>query len=185
MWLYLAKRLLLSVVIVLMAILVLFSMLHMIPGDPVSIALGPRATPEVQAAYAAKMHLDKPLFYQFLIFIGNVLQGDLGEDVFSGRAVTQTLAEQLPYTIVLAVSALAWSALIGIPLGCFSAIHPNTCQSTIKRFTPCHGSLSATSRIDYAAIQHPCCGQAYSLRDPASSGSCRGCSHHEKERLHS
>lgn len=126
MWLYLVKRLLLSVVIVLMAILVLFLMLHMIPGDPISIALGPRATPEVQAEYAARMHLDKPLFYQFLIFIGNVLQGDLGTDVFSGRAVAQTLAEQLPFTIVLAVSALAWSALIGIPLGCFSAIRPNT-----------------------------------------------------------
>ncbi|MCP5085849.1 MAG: ABC transporter permease, partial [Rhodobacteraceae bacterium] len=101
MWLYLLKRLLLSVVIVLMAILVLFLMLHMIPGDPISIALGPRATPEVQAAYAAKMHLDKPLFYQFMIFIGNVLQGDLGKDVFSGRAVVQTLAEQLPFTIIL------------------------------------------------------------------------------------
>ena len=126
MWLYLGKRLLLSIVIVLMAILVLFSMLHMIPGDPVSIALGPRATPEVQAEYAARMHLDKPLYYQFLIFVGNVLQGDLGEDVFSGRAVAQTLAEQLPFTIILAVTALGWSALIGIPLGCFSAIRPNT-----------------------------------------------------------
>jgi peptide/nickel transport system permease protein len=126
MWLYLSKRLLLSVAIILMAILVLFSMLHMIPGDPVSIALGPRATPEVQAEYAARMHLDKPLFYQFLIFIGNVLQGDFGTDVFSGRPVSQTLAEQLPFTIILAVSALGWSALIGIPLGCFSAIHPNT-----------------------------------------------------------
>jgi peptide/nickel transport system permease protein len=124
--LYLGKRLLLSIVIVLMAILVLFSMLHMIPGDPVSIALGPRATPEVQAEYAARMHLDQPLFYQFLIFVGNVLQGDLGEDVFSGRKVVQTLAEQLPFTIILAVTALGWSALIGIPLGCFSAIRPNT-----------------------------------------------------------
>ncbi|MCP4286639.1 MAG: ABC transporter permease [Gammaproteobacteria bacterium] len=132
MWLYLLKRLLLSVVIVLMAILVLFLMLHMIPGDPISIALGPRATPEVQAAYAAKMHLDKPLFYQFMIFIGNVLQGDLGKDVFSGRAVVQTLAEQLPFTIILAVSALGWSALVGIPLGCFSAIRPN---SWIDRIT--------------------------------------------------
>ena len=126
MWLYLVKRLALSVVIVFMAILVLFSMLHLIPGDPISIALGPRATAEVQAAYAAKMHLDKPLIYQFLIFIGNVLQGDLGEDVFSGRPVALTLAEQLPFTVVLAVSALGWSALIGIPLGCFSAIRPNT-----------------------------------------------------------
>ncbi len=126
MWLYLVKRLALSVVIILMAILVLFSMLHMIPGDPVSIALGPRATPEVQAAYAAKMHLDKPVTYQFLIFIGNVLTGDLGSDVFSGRPVAQTMAEQLPFTLVLVAAALGWSALLGIPLGCLSAIRPNT-----------------------------------------------------------
>ena len=126
MWLYLFKRLALSVVIVLLAILVLFSMLHLIPGDPVSIALGPRATPEVQAAYAAKMHLDRPVVVQFLIFIGHVLQGDLGNDVFSGRSVTLTLAEQLPFTLILAVTALGWSALVGIPLGCFSAVRPNT-----------------------------------------------------------
>ncbi len=126
MWLYLVKRLALSVVIILMAILVLFSMLHMIPGDPISIALGPRATPEVQAAYAAKMHLDKPVTYQFLIFIGNVLTGDLGSDVFSGRPVAQTMAEQLPFTLVLVAAALGWSALLGIPLGCLSAIRPNT-----------------------------------------------------------
>lgn len=126
MWLYLVKRLALSVVIILLAILTLFSMLHMIPGDPVSIALGPRATPEVQAAYAAKMHLDQPLVYQFLIFIGNVLQGDLGSDVFSDRAVSTILAEQLPYTLALAVTALGWAVLLGIPLGCYSAIRQGT-----------------------------------------------------------
>jgi len=126
MWLYLIKRLGLSIVIVLLAVASLFTMLHLIPGDPVSIALGPRATPEVQAAYAAKMHLDKPLPYQFLIFVGNVLQGDLGTDVFSNRSVSLTLSEQLPFTIVLAVSALGWAAIVGIPLGCLSAIRPNT-----------------------------------------------------------
>jgi peptide/nickel transport system permease protein len=126
MFLYFIKRLGLSVIIVLLAIVTLFLMLHMIPGDPVSIALGPRATPEIQAAYAAKMHLDKPLYYQFLIFIGNVLQGDLGADVFTDRSVTKTLAEQLPFTCVLAVSAVAWAAAIGIPLGCLSALKPNT-----------------------------------------------------------
>lgn len=126
MWLYALKRVALSVVIIFVAILVLFAMLHSIPGDPVSIALGPRATPEIQAAYAAKMHLDKPLYVQFLIFVGNVLQGDLGADVFSDRPVSDTIAEQLPYTLILAVTALAWSAAIGIPLGCLSATHPNT-----------------------------------------------------------
>ncbi len=126
MLLYLVKRIGLSIVIILLAIITLFLMLHMIPGDPVSIALGPRATPEIQAAYAAKMHLDKPLAYQFLIFIGNVLQGDLGADVFSDRSVTLTLAEQLPYTGILATTALGWAALVGIPLGCLSALKPNT-----------------------------------------------------------
>lgn len=123
---YLVKRLGLSVVIVFMAVAALFLMLHSIPGDPVSIALGPRATPEVQQAYAEKMHLDKPLAYQFLIFVGNVLQGDLGTDVFSNRSVALTLSEQLPYTMVLAIAALGWATLLGIPLGCLSAIWPNS-----------------------------------------------------------
>ena len=118
MWWYLLKRLGLSVVIVLMAIAALFVMLHSIPGDPVSIALGPRATPEVQQAYAEKMHLDKPLIYQFLIFIGNVLQGDLGTDVFSNRPVVLTMAEQLPFTLALAVAALGWAVLLGIKRIC-------------------------------------------------------------------
>lgn len=126
MWWYLLKRLGLSFIIVLMAIAALFVMLHSIPGDPVSIALGPRATPEIQAAYAEKMHLDKPLPYQFLIFVGNVVQGDLGTDVFSNRSVGLTLAEQLPYTIILAVAALGWAIVVGIPLGCLSAIWPNS-----------------------------------------------------------
>lgn len=126
MWLYLVKRLALSVAIILLAVAALFVMLHAIPGDPASIALGPRATPEVQAAYAAKMHLDKPLYYQFGIFVGNVLQGDLGSDVFSDRPVAETMADQLPYTLTLATAALLWSALLGIPLGCYAAVRPNT-----------------------------------------------------------
>ncbi len=123
---YLMKRLCLSVIIIVMAVGALFIMLHSIPGDPVSIALGPRATPEVQAAYAAKMHLDKPIYYQFFIFLGDVAQGDLGVDVFSNRPVALTLGEQLPYTIALAVAALGWAIAIGIPLGCLSAIWPNS-----------------------------------------------------------
>ncbi len=126
MWIYAIKRIGLSAVIILLALLALFALLHMIPGDPVSIALGPRATPEIQARYAEKMHLNEPVVVQFFIFLGNVLQGDLGADVFSERSVTLTVSEQLPFTMILAVTALAWSALIGIPLGCFSAVRPNS-----------------------------------------------------------
>ncbi|HEX9770041.1 MAG TPA: ABC transporter permease [Kiloniellales bacterium] len=132
MWIYAIKRIGLSVVIVCLAALTLFALLHLIPGDPVSIALGPRATPEIQARYAEKMHLDEPVVVQFLIFAGNVLQGDLGSDVFSERPVALTVAEQLPYTLVLAFAGLGWSALIGVPLGCFSAVRPN---SLVDRIT--------------------------------------------------
>ena len=126
MLIYFLKRIGLSALIIWLAILTLFAMLNMIPGDPVSIALGPRATPEIQAAYAAKMHLDKPILTRFFIFFGNVLSGDLGTDVFSNKSVSLTILEQLPHTIALAVSAIAWSALLGIPIGCLSAVRPNS-----------------------------------------------------------
>jgi len=120
MLLYIIRRLALSVVIVFLAVLALFLMLHSIPGDPASIALGPRATPEVQAAYRAKMHLDEPLYYQFAIFVGSVFQGDLGSDVFSNRSVALTLSEQLPHTISLALSAIRPNSLADRVTGIFS-----------------------------------------------------------------
>ena len=132
MWIYALKRTGLAVIIVMVALLTLFSLLHLIPGDPVSIALGPRATPEIMARYAEKMHLNDPIFVQFFVFLGNALTGDLGVDVFSERSVTVIVAEQLPYTMVLAVAGLSWAVILGIPLGCFSAVRPN---SVLDRIT--------------------------------------------------
>ena len=126
MWSYLLKRLGLSVVIVLSALLVLFLLLHLIPGDPARIALGPRATPEAIARYAEKAHLGEPVLVQFWIYFSNALSGDLGVDVFSERSVAKIVLEDLPSTLILAAAALLWSALIGIPLGCLSAIRPNS-----------------------------------------------------------
>lgn len=126
MWIYALKRCGLAVVIVFCALASLFVLLHMIPGDPISIALGPRATPEVQARYAEKMHLDEPLVVQFGIFVGNALTGDLGMDVFSERSVALIVLGQLPFTIVLALAGLGWAAILGIPLGCLSAVRPNS-----------------------------------------------------------
>ena len=131
MWFYALKRIGLALVIVTVAVLLLFSLLHLIPGDPVSIALGPRATAEVIERYTAKMHLDDPLFVQFFIFLGNALTGDLGVDVFSDRSVARIVVEQLPYTLILAVAGLGWAVLLGIPLGCFSAVRPNSLMDRI------------------------------------------------------
>jgi peptide/nickel transport system permease protein len=131
MWIYALKRLGLAALIVVAALLALFSLLHLMPGDPVSIALGPRATPEIMARYAAKMHLDEPVIVQFMIFFGNIFRGDLGIDVFSNRPVALTVAEQLPYTMVLTFASLGWAAALGIPLGCISAIRPNSLADRI------------------------------------------------------
>ncbi len=126
MLIYALRRVGLALVIVTCVVFTLFGLIHLVPGDPVAIALGPRATPEIEARFIARMRLDEPIPVQFLAFAGGVLQGDLGADIFSERAVATIIAEQLPFTIVLAVTGLGWAALLGIALGCFSAANPNS-----------------------------------------------------------
>ena len=132
MLLYSLKRIGLALVIIFCAMLVLFSLIHLIPGDPVSIALGPRATAEIQAKYFEKMGLNDPFIVQYLKFMWNALQGDLGSDVFTDRSVTTTVLSQMKFTVILALSGLGWAALLGIPLGCLSAVKRN---SFLDKFT--------------------------------------------------
>jgi peptide/nickel transport system permease protein len=124
--LYALRRVGLALVIVLCAMAVLFGMIHLVPGDPITIALGPRATEAMRQAYLAKMRLDQPVYLQFLAFAGGVLRGDLGADVFSNRSVATIVLEQLPHTLALAGAGLGWAVLLGIPLGCYSAIRRNS-----------------------------------------------------------
>jgi len=129
---YLIKRIALSIVIVMLAVTVLFCMIHLVPGDPARILLGPRATPELIASMSARMGLDLPLPMQILRFFGNLLTGDLGMDVITNRPVADIVFGQLPYTLWLIFSAIAFAALIGIPLGCYSALHRNTVADRIS-----------------------------------------------------
>ncbi|MFT7533863.1 MAG: peptide/nickel transport system permease protein, partial [Gammaproteobacteria bacterium] len=126
MLLYIFKRLLLAVVIVMLAVTVLFTMIHMVPGDPARILLGPRATPEMIATMSAHMGLDQPLPMQILRFFGNLFQGDMGMDVITKRPVAEIVFGQLPFTLWLIFTAIIFAMLIGIPLGCYSALHRNT-----------------------------------------------------------
>lgn len=122
MLIYLFKRLGLAAIIVVIAVSLLYGMIHAVPGDPLSIVLGPRATPEMRAELALRMGLDKPFIVQLGNFFFNVLRGDLGEDVFSERPVSEIFFTQLPFTASLIFMAIGWSAALGIPLGCYSAI---------------------------------------------------------------
>ncbi|WP_420349387.1 ABC transporter permease [Pelagibius sp.] len=126
MGVYALKRVGLAVLIVLSALFLLFVGVQFIPGDAVTLALGPKASPEAVARYTEKMGLDDPVVVQFLIFIGNALQGDLGQDILSGRDVTLMVLEEFPYTLALALAGLGWAVAVGVPLGCLSAVWPNS-----------------------------------------------------------
>ena len=131
MFLYLVKRVLLGIVIVVLAVTLLFCMIHMVPGDPARILLGPRATPEMITTISAQMGLDKPLPIQILKFFGNLLRGDMGMDVITNRPVATIVFGQLPYTLWLIFTAIIGAMLIGIPLGCYSALHRNSLADRI------------------------------------------------------
>jgi peptide/nickel transport system permease protein len=129
---FIIRRLGLSLVITILAVSLLFVIIHLIPGDPVSTMLGPKASPELRAALEERMGLNKSLLVQIGLFFVNMLRGDLGTDVFSNRSVTEIVLGQVPYTLSLIAASITWSAALGIFLGCYSAVRRN---SLIDRLT--------------------------------------------------
>jgi peptide/nickel transport system permease protein len=121
-----------TAIIVLGAMIFIFFLIRIIPGDPVRTILGTRATPELVADLHSRMGLDQPIHIQLLKFLGDTFHGDLGTDIWSHRPVSRIILEALPYTVALATSSLLLAAIIGIPLGCYSAAHRN---SIIDRIT--------------------------------------------------
>jgi peptide/nickel transport system permease protein len=125
-WIYFVRRLFLAIVVVVIAVTLLNAMIHAVPGDPAAIILGPRATPELIAEFRTEMGLDQPFHIQMATFFTELLRGNMGQDVFTGRSVARIIFEQLPYTLILIFVSILWAAMIGIPLGCYSAIRRNT-----------------------------------------------------------
>ena len=119
---YTLARLGLAVLIVSVAMLILFSMIYLIPGDPAAVALGPRATAAMRETLRVKMGLDQPVWVQFWNVFINAWTGDLGNEVLSDRPVSRVVLEQLPYTLALIFGGMIWSVALGIPLGCWAAV---------------------------------------------------------------
>src|SRR5262244_2760959 len=107
---YLVRRVLAVIPVMLIVVTVVFLLIHLIPGDPVSVILGPDATP-------TQLGLDRPLHEQLLAFYARVLHGDLGHSYFLNRPVTQALWERAEPTIVLMALSLLVAVAIGIPSG--------------------------------------------------------------------
>lgn len=129
---YAFKRLLTTALTILGALVVLFIVIRLIPGDPAIVMLGPRASEGMIAAMRERMMLDAPFLVQLGSYVGNILRGDMGTDVLNNRPISMMVFEVLPYTILLAFLSLFVASLIGIPLGAYSASHRN---SVLDRIT--------------------------------------------------
>jgi len=103
-----------------------FLFIHMIPGDPASILLGDTATPEEIAALNRQMGFDKPIYVQYFLWLGNVLQGDLGTSVFFRQPVLSVIADGAETSIWLATMTMVWIIVFGVPIGILSATRQGT-----------------------------------------------------------
>jgi len=120
------SRLATTALVLVGAVALVFALTLVIPGNPAQVLLGPRATPEAVQAFSQAMGLDRPVAERFALFLWNVLRGDLGNDVVSGRPIVTMVAEVLPYTVSLTLSAIGLAILFGVPLGCYAATHPGS-----------------------------------------------------------
>ncbi|MGG5819975.1 ABC transporter permease [Falsiroseomonas sp. HW251] len=131
---YLASRLVTSVLIVLGAMLLLFALSALVPGDPAATLLGPQATPEYARRFISEMGLDRPLPERFWLFFRNVLAGNLGVDVLSGRSVAGMVLAVIPYTFILTFASIGLAVLTGVPLGIFAATHRGSPADNLLAF---------------------------------------------------
>jgi peptide/nickel transport system permease protein len=131
---YFASRLVTTALIVIGAMLLLFTLSRVVPGYPATTLFGTQATPELSRRFIVEMGLDQPIYIRLGRFFGHVLTGNLGVDVISGRSVTRLIAEVIPYTLILTFSAIGLAVLIGVPLGVFAATHRGTVLDNVLAF---------------------------------------------------
>lgn len=120
------KKILMMIPILLLVSIMLFLLLKALPGDAAGIASGVFASDEDIAAYREKMGLNKPLYVQYFNWLWNMLHGDFGVSLLTGKPVADKIAQRLPATLELALLAIICSVIIAIPLGILSAVYRNT-----------------------------------------------------------
>lgn len=123
---YVVRRLAQAVLVLWGVSVLVFALVHLVPGDPVRLALGTRFDPDTYEALRERAGLDEPLVVQYVSWVGHAFQGDLGVSFRTGEAVTATILERLPATLSLAGGALTVALLVAFPLGLLSALRPRT-----------------------------------------------------------
>ncbi|PYR46598.1 MAG: hypothetical protein DMF89_21720, partial [Acidobacteria bacterium] len=120
------RRLLLTVPVLFGVATLVFSLIHLVPGDPVQAMLGESASPADVAVLRARLGLDRPLVAQYLAFLGGVATGNLGTSLRTNQPVAVAIGERIPATFELALTAIVVAMLIALPLGIVAAVRAGT-----------------------------------------------------------
>lgn len=131
---YIFRRLLETLPVLFGVTVLVFMLIHLIPGDPATSILGERATPENVERLREQLGLNRPLSEQYLIWVGNLLQGDLGQSVRGNIPVMDSLRVRFPATIELSLFAIFLATSIGVPIGILSAVKRNSLIDTLTMF---------------------------------------------------
>lgn len=126
MHVYIAKRILQAIPVVLLVTLITFSLVHLMPGDPAAIMAGEDASRETVEMMRKAMGLDRPVHVQYWDWLSGVFVGDLGTSLRDHRSVLPTIIQRIPATLNLVVASFIVSFVIGIPIGIISSIKQNT-----------------------------------------------------------
>ncbi|MGE0239026.1 MAG: ABC transporter permease [Parvibaculaceae bacterium] len=139
MYSYIAKRLLVAIPTLLIVSILVFSLQKLLPGDPILAMAGEERDPAVLELLREKYRLNDPLPMQYAYWLGNALTGDLGISLRSNEPVLKLIAAKLPVTIQLAVMAIFFAFLIGIPMGILAAVKKNTILDYLASFVALSG----------------------------------------------
>ena len=136
---FIARRLLIAIPTVILISMFVFALQKLLPGDPVLVMAGEERNPEVLAYLREKYRLNDPIIYQYVYWMADVLRGDLGMSLRTRQPVLSLIAEKLPVTFQLAVMALAFAFVIGIPMGILSAVKKGTWLDWVANVTALSG----------------------------------------------
>lgn len=138
---YLIRRMLLSLLVLLLVTLVTFILAHSIPGDPLAAVVNERvAKPEIVEQYRKKYGLDKPLPVQYILYLRNLARGDLGLSLTTQRPVATDLGTFFPATVELGLAALFFAVVTGLPLGVIAALRHNGLPDYLARAVSLFGA---------------------------------------------
>ncbi|MDM9622107.1 ABC transporter permease [Rhizobium sp. S96] len=130
---FIIRRLVALIPVMCIVLVIVFSLVRLIPGDPAVTLLGPGATQAQIDALRVQLDLDQSVLLQFIHYVGGLLQGDFGISLKTGQPVAQEILLRLPATIELSVLAVIVAVIFGIPIGVLSAIRPNSFFDHVTR----------------------------------------------------